>query len=243
MVRLCNANFGIGSDTLLAADKECANTSQVGLIGDQHEVEHNTCVVFEFGGNARRLSNYRKFTVSLALGNLDSPLDVAHGIQISVQLAPIASPDNAPQASQFFRNRVEYAPVFPETPQSRFAFRAPGCTEQTLKNGAWVRLHRKRGVSVLPCQRGTVGTAITILALADQIVRLERELERGELRFLAEMPRRNLIHRDAHFEGRTHPGGLHGVRAREERRLRAGMVPVALVQDWFGLSIVHSAQN
>src|SRR3974390_1118135 len=113
----------MGSSVLLAPDEECSNASQVGLIGDQHEVEHNTCVVFEFGGNARRLSNYRKFTVSLALGNLDSPLYVAHGIQISIQLAPIASTDNAPQPDQFFRHRVEYALIFPETPESRLAFR------------------------------------------------------------------------------------------------------------------------
>src|SRR6516164_4058858 len=124
VVRLRNADFGIGPNALLAADEECANASQVGLIGDQHEVEHNTCVVFEFGRNARRLSNYRKFTVSLALGNLDSTLDVAHGIQISIQLAPIASADNALQPGQFFRHRVEYALIFPETPQSRLAFRA-----------------------------------------------------------------------------------------------------------------------
>src|SRR6516225_7450829 len=157
MVRLCNANFWIGSNALFAADEECANASQVGLIDDQHEVEHNTCVVFEFGGNARRLSNYRKFTVSLALGNLDSPLDVAHRIQISIQLASIASADNAPQPGQFFRHRVEYALVFPETLQPRLAFRAPRHAEQTLKNGSRVRLHGKRRISVLPCQRGAVG--------------------------------------------------------------------------------------
>ena len=61
------------------------------------------------------------------------------------------------------------------------------------------------------------------------VVRLQRELERGELGLLAERPRRDLVHRDADLE----VGALRllGVDAGQKRRLAARVIAAALARE------------
>ena len=133
VMRLWDADLGIGANAFFTADQERADASQIGLIGNQHEVEHDVGVFFEVSGNTSRLGDHRQVTISLTLGNLDSPLDVAHGIQVAVQLASIAAADHAPERSQLVAHRIEHALVFAEAAQPRLSFGAPSGANKRSK--------------------------------------------------------------------------------------------------------------
>ena len=101
VVRIGNAELGEGPAALLAADHECDNARQVALIGDGEQVVHQHRVLLKHRWNAGRLIHHRKFLRVFRFDLLDSPLDVANGLEIFCQLGAVAGPEISLQAGDF----------------------------------------------------------------------------------------------------------------------------------------------
>ena len=243
VVRLRNPHLRVGAHALLAAVEERGDAREVGLERHQHQVEHQAGVLLEAGRDAGRLRHLGQSAVALRLGDLDAPLDVAHRVEIAGQLGAVAAAELAHQVGELLVHRVEDAAVHPQRAQPRLAAGAAHGAEQVLEHRARVGLHRHRRVGVAPGERGAVGAAVAVLALAHQLVGFQRQLERGELRVLAQGVGSELVHRHADLEGRVRAGGLHGVRAGQVRRLAARVVAVALVQPLLGFLVGGAADD
>ena len=243
VVRLRDPDLGVGAHALLAADQEGADAGQVGLPGDQHQVEHQVGVLLEVGGDAGRLLDLRQPAAALRLGDLDAPLDVADRIEVPGQLRAVAAAELPLQVGDLGVHRVEDALVPAQRPRPRGRLGAVDGAEQVLEHRARVGLHRQRRVRVAPGDGGAVGAAVAVLALPHQLVGLQRQLQRSELRVFPQLARRELVHRHAHFQGAVGPRRLHRVGAREVGRLAPRVVAVALVEPLLGLLVGHAAQH
>ena len=152
-------------------------------------------------------------------------------------------PSVAPKPGELFGDRIEKTAVRPEAAEPRFALGAVAGAEQVFEDRARVGLHRQRRRGVAPGDRGAVGAAVAVLALAHEVVGLERQLERRQLGLLLRLPRRDLIHRDARVERGVPAGRLVGMRAREEGRLGPRVVAVTFVQQRIRVLVGHAAQH
>ena len=98
VVWLGDADLRIRPHALLASDEERAHPRQVGLVGDQHQVEHEVGVLLEVGRNAGRLRHLRQPRDSLCDSAIwNAPLDVPHGVEVAGQLRAVAAAELPPE--------------------------------------------------------------------------------------------------------------------------------------------------
>ena len=197
MVAARHADLGERPAADLPAEHERADARQVGLVGQDQQVEHQPAVLLERVRDAGRLLDDRDLAVALPLGHLDAPLDVPHRVEILGQLALVAVAEAAADGVGLVGHEIEDAAVLAEPGQSRLDVRAVGGPEQALEHRARVVLHRQRRRRRAPSDGVRIGATVTLVARPEHLHRVDGELERRELRLVAEGAGGNLIHRDA----------------------------------------------
>ena len=185
-------------------------------------------VLFERRRDAGRLLDHRQLARALLLGLLNAALDVANRVEVLGELRagragrarccsrrPFASPNRECCVPSACRASRAAASVLSLAPNSR-----SNTARGLFSIGSGV-------VGVRQRNRVRVGAAVAGVARADELVRLERELERRELGLLAELARGDLVHRDAGLDvgalgllRRARRSGTRRTRGRDRRRLR-----------------------
>ena len=158
-MRVRHADLGVGPAGNLATDHERGDPGQVGLVGQRLQVEHQLGVLADGVGNPRGLLDHRKLTRALFLGLLDAPLDVAHGIEILVELRPIAGPESPLELGRTLGDRIEQAGILPPARAPHRGVGRATVAEQPFEDHPWVVLHRERRRLVGP--RNRVGEGAT----------------------------------------------------------------------------------
>src|SRR5256885_1125986 len=144
----------------------------------------------------------RQLLTALRFGNLDAPLDAANGVEILGELRPIGPRERALQMGDLLANRVEHPALLAQPREPRLWIGAGAVAEEPLEDHARVVLRRQRRVLAFPADRVRVRTGEPGIARTRGLARLDRELERCELRVPAGLLREQLIHRDAGIEPR-----------------------------------------
>ena len=210
-----------------------------GLVGQRQQIHHQHGMLGVVVRHAHRLIDDRQLARTLLLRHRDPALDVAQRVEILVQLHLVARPDEAHEPLQLIADRIEDAPVAPHPGAARLGIRAAGGAEELLEHGARVVLDRERRGRRAPGDRVRVGAARTAVAVAHHRVRLDAELERGNLRLLRQLPRRHLVHRHRV----EHVGAVRDLErhAGQERSRGARVVSAAL--DEVGRLVVEAADQ
>ena len=197
VVRFRHADLRVGPPAVLAADHEADDAGQVGLVGQHLQVEHQLRVLVESGGNAQRRRNLGQLLVDLRLGLLDPALDVAHGLQVLAELQAIARSEVAPQRGHLVGHRVQEAAILLDARQPRGGIGAARVSQQALEHRPRVGLHRQRRRRAPPADRVGVRTGVAPTTRTHIVARLQRQLQRRELRVPAGFSCHQLIHRHA----------------------------------------------
>ena len=132
---------------------------------------------------------------------------------------------------QFARDGVQDATLLLQVGKPRPRVGALRGAEQPLEEGPRIVLHRDRRCRVLPRDGVPVGAAVPLCAGPEHFVGLDPDLERIELRLLAEFPRGDLIERRAGLKIRTF-GRLAfdpGQPCALKPRMRAAILDVGMV--------------
>ena len=80
MVRIRHAKLGIRLGGELRGHHEADDTGEVGLIGNDLQIEHQLDVLFKGRRDAsQRPLHHRQLTVDIGLGSQDASLDVPNG--------------------------------------------------------------------------------------------------------------------------------------------------------------------
>ena len=218
MVRLRHPDLRVGARALLLADHERDHPRQVGLEGEELQVEHQLQVVLEDRRRALRLPQLRQLQVVLLLRPLDPPLDVAHRLGVLVELHLVVHAEFALQVGELAGHRVEQALVLAHPRQTRLAVGAAAVAEEGLEDRARIPLHRQRLRLAAPRDGVRVDAAQVARAGAGVVRAVEGHGERRHLGLPREVPGQKLVHRDlaedlglvaaaARHAGQERPGG------------------------------------
>ena len=222
-----DADLAIGAVAAVAAHHERRHARHVGLPGNHLEIDHELGIVHVVVGHRARPFHVRQLRQHVAVfGNLDAALDVAHRVEVFVELALVARADLALQPRDAAGHVIEDALLIVEPRAPRGRIGAVVIAEQALEHRARIDLGRQRAGFGPPRHRH-VRAGVSRVAIAGERLRLEAELHRRQLRVFAERFRRNLIGRDAKLEVRA--AGLVRMHAGQERRRRPRVIarPVA----------------
>ena len=237
MMRFGQANLGIRAIDVFARHHQRADARDVGLERERLQVEHQLDVFLERLGHAHRLFGHREIAVG-RLGFQDPLLDVADRVEILTQLHAVARAEPPAQAGNLLCEGVEDAAIFLGARKALFGGRADA--EHPLEDEARVGLRRQRGRRGLPRHRIHVGAGVSVVARTDDVVAIDGDFERRQLRVAADPIGDHLIDRRPGL----HVGafGLLRVRAAHEGRRGAWMLAadVPLVRR---LEVIQSAKD
>ena len=109
VVRVGDADLRIGVSADFARQHEGADPGEVGLVGQREQVHHQLGVLGVVGRHADRLLDHRQLARVLLLGHLDAALDVAHRLEILVDLRLVLRPEGAAQPPDLVADEIEDA--------------------------------------------------------------------------------------------------------------------------------------
>ena len=121
-------------------------------------------------------------------------LDVAQGLEILIQLELVARTDDLFETFQLVAYEIENAAVALHPGKPHLGVGASARAEHPLEDRAWIVLDRQRCGGRPPGDRVGVGAACATVTVAEHRVRLDAELERGDLGLFRQLPRRDLVH-------------------------------------------------
>ena len=189
MMRVRDADLGIGAAAHFPGQHERADARQVGLIGQRQQVHHQLGVLGVVGRDAQRLIDHRQLASSAPRPSGCAARRRARPPRYSSSL--IWSPRaDGPLEVRRARRRPRRECCDPAAcARSRAAASVlPARAEQPLEHRARIVLDRQRRGRRAPGDGVRVGAARAAVARAEHRVRLDAELERRELRFLARTP-------------------------------------------------------
>ena len=228
MVPVGNPDLAIGPVAAVAAEHERSHARHVGLPRDHLHVDHELCVLPVVVRDRARPLDARKLQRQVLLfGQLDPPLDVADGLEIFLELVFVAAAKRHAQPRETGGDIVEHAFLVLEPGQASGSIRAVAIPEQPLEDGPWIDLGRQRAGRSAP-RHGHVRARVAGVAVTGERLRLQPELERGQLGVLSELLGRDLIGGDPEVE--IGAAGLVRMDAGEERRGRARVVARAVAE-------------
>ena len=129
----------------------------------------------------------------VSLGFLNAPLHLAHGVKILADPRAITRPELSLETRDVFIEPIEEAGPFPQ--RSLSVRNAAAFAEQALENNSRMRFRRQRRRRRRPREIILVNTGVAIVALADHLHQVHRELQRRQLRLLTDVLRGDLIDR------------------------------------------------
>ena len=247
-MRLGDADLRIRPRAHLARELERDDPRDVGLQREHLQIEHQLRVLFPVRRHADRPRQHvRQRIAVLLLGLLDAPLDLAQRVEILVHArCDRSGPSRAPSRAMssvtqsrmlpFFRSSALRSAAVPPSPNSR-----SNTTRGFASVGSGVVLRRPR-------ERVHVHAVEAVVAVADDVVEVGRELERRQRRLLAELLRGDLIDRDAHLvvgafgQLRLHAAQERAVRGRVIAR-RIGVLQLEVAQHRSGASERHQRRQ
>ena len=128
----------------------------------------------------------------VGLGFLDAALDVAHGIQVLAEARAIPGPDFPFKAGDVLAEPIEQTGAFA---QCRHAIDdAAAFAKQALEHNPGMRLGGQRRRRRGPGEIVLIDTGVTVVALADDLHEVHRQLQRGQLSLLADVLSGDLVH-------------------------------------------------
>ena len=110
-MRVGDADLRIGAPADLARQHEGADARQVGLVGQRQQVHHQLGVLGVIGRHADRLLDHRQLARVLRFGHLDAALDVAHRLEVLVDLRLVLRAEGAPQPPDLVADEIEDAAI------------------------------------------------------------------------------------------------------------------------------------
>ena len=147
VVRIGDADFAISAVALLDRHQEGDHARGIGLERGSHQVEHEVRmlgVVLRNACRGRLDGRLHARRVGL-LGFLDAAFDLADGVEIFVDLAPVGGAERALQAARVLHHRIEHAPVVALHAGAAHGVEIEfGVAEQALEDGARPDLRRIR---------------------------------------------------------------------------------------------------
>ena len=159
--------------------------------------------------------------LGLRLRPLNPALDLAHRVQVLVHPGAVAGAQLALQPRDVVAHPVEQARAASQggAPLGRGAALA----EQALEHHPRMGLGRQRRGGRRPREVVLVDAGIAVVALTDHVEQVHRQLERGQLRLLPDLPGRDLVDGGAQVV----VGALGPLRLgrAEERGVRRGVGP------------------
>ena len=197
VMRVGNPDLGEGSICLLTAHHEGNDAGDIGLEGQNLQVTHQLGMFLVRGGDTDRPLHPWHLQGTLLLGHLDATLDIANGVGILGQLRPIARTEFPHKVRYGLAHRVENAAIPSEAGTLLLRVRALDVAKQPLEDSTWIVFHRERCRGTLPAQRVDIGAAPAAFARAYDPGGIETDLERRQLRVLAEFLRNDLIERNS----------------------------------------------
>ena len=229
----------IGAPAQLAAEHEGEDAGDVGLPREGDQVVHQPDVVLEVVGNADGAGQGRQLRVgALRLRQGDAALEGADGVEVLIEPGPVALPDGALEVREVVGDRVEDAAVAPHLGDALLG-RAP-VAEEPLEHHPRVVLHRQRRRRRAPRDGVQVDAAVAVLAVADEPVEVDGELERRQRRVAADVLRRELVGGDPGPHVRAL--GLLRVHAVQPCRARPRVLAVP-VAEGLGLAVGEAAHH
>ena len=224
MVGLGDADLRVRPPAVLAAQHERHDPCQIALVGQHLQIAHQRAVIFVVRRDPAGLLHQRQIHRALFLGVLDAPLHVAHRGQVLVEPRAVPGAELLLQVRQRFQQRVENAAASPQARLALGRVGRPAVAEEPLEHHAGVVLGRRLRRGTGPRERVDEG-ARGVVARADEVEAVERKLERGQLRVLAELPGRDLIDRRARLDSLGGPLPDHaGQKPRRRGRMGAAAV-------------------
>jgi hypothetical protein len=214
-------------------------TRGVALEGEPLQVVHQFDVLVEAFGNADRTLERREIDlIGVGMRALQTALDLAHRRQILIDARAIGRAEPLLEPADVAAHPVEDAAV-----ALRLAlplFRGAGAAEQAIEHHLRVVFGRQRRRRRPPRERVDVDTAVAVVAVADQVVRVGRELERGQAGVAADRRRRDLIDRSRRLHRRAFRA--HRMCAAQPAGAGPRMIAAAVVEG-FGLPVAEAADN
>ena len=220
MVRLGDADVGIGAGAGLARQLEGDDARGVGLERQHLEVEHQPDVILPDRGHAGRPRQIGQARRVGLLRPLDPAFHLAHRVQVLPDPVLIAGSQLAAQPRQVGGHPVQDAAAL-------LQFRAPALgaaavAEQPLEDDAGIRLGRQRRRGRRPRQVVLVGAGVAVVAVAHLGQQVRADLERRQRRVRADRARGNLIDRRPQLV--VAALGALRLRAAQEGAVRRGVV-------------------
>ena len=193
VVGVGHPHLGVALRGLLAPDQVREHAGDVGLERERLEVEHQAGVLGERVGNAHRPREVlgQVAVAGLRLDPLDAALDLAHRVEVLARPPPVAGPEALLEPGHVLAHRVEDAAVLAQSRRALVAGAA--LAEQALEHHPRVVLHRQGGGRRAPRDGVGVDAAVAVVAVADHVAVLERDLERRQRRVLPQRGGRDLV--------------------------------------------------
>ena len=187
VVRVGDADLGIGAGAGLAGELEGDDAGDVALQRQHLQVEHQPGVVGVGGGHADGPVEIRQVRIGgRGLGLLDAALDLADGVEVLARPC-CGRPGRACVCRRAISSvhRVEQAGALPQRGEAVGG--AAAVAEQALEDDARMRLGRQRRRRRRPREVVLVDAGVAVVALADGREQVHRQLERRQLRLLADL--------------------------------------------------------
>ena len=161
-----------------------------------HQVEHQPGVlVVRFRRPDRRSGSSSTDSRPLPFRHLQPPLDLAHGVEILVHATAVRRAELLLQMRDVGGHPVEDAAVLLHLRQPLLA--RPAVAEHPLEDDARVRLVRVRRRRRAPRDAVRVDATVAVVAVADEVGLLHRQLERPQRGVAADVLRGDLVRGDA----------------------------------------------
>ena len=192
MMRIGDADLRIGAVAGLAGELEGHHAGHVRLHRQHLQVEHQPRVVGIRGRHAGRPVEIRQLIVRRRRFRLlNAALDLAHGVEILADAHAIGGAEPALQPGDVVANPVEQAGAFAQRHPP--IGRAAAVAEQPLEDDARMCLRGQRRRRRRPREIVLVDARVAVVALADGLEQVHRQLQRRQQRLPADLLRGDLI--------------------------------------------------
>ena len=114
-VRIRDTNLAVGALACLASVHEGDDAREIGLQGQNLQVEHHLGVIGKFYGNASRLFDDADEFFVFPFSTFDVAFEFPNGEQILIHLAPVGAAQVDRQALRIVANQVENTAAFGQT--------------------------------------------------------------------------------------------------------------------------------